>query len=393
MSTTERYREAGPEDIQPMLDLRNQIFPPVTPTQFLSVPGLTAIVATAGQETIGALPLAIREFQLGPGETCRVAFLHAVGTHPAWRGRGVGQRMVAAAKESLRGRVGALFVYRTGGERTDGYAFYQKAGFHDLLFATTSLVKRENFPVALQGFHHTGTPEIIAREEALLNIFHALYGGYGGYWARKPGFYERALQSSYYLSRPHEFSLFQVGAVAYAIVGRRLLPQDSHRRIILEIATLPGHEHEAHSLLTAIDCSTPPDAEIRVPTSTSSPLWPHVRSHIQDESVRSPVLLGCLLDPAARAQRAWRDSGDAPNVTAWTPKGDLSLHYHAGAKRIVTIGLKENALLRLLLRRLDLPSANQIESATLHGAEPGDEALLARALPAFPWVYHGLDYL
>lgn len=390
-------REASAEDVPAMLDLRNQIFPTITAAEFLSVSDLTAIIATSGNEVVGALPLAIREFQIGPGETCQVAFLHAVGTHPARRGQGIGQRMVAAAKESLRGRVEALFVYRTGGERTDGYSFYHKAGFHELLFATTCRLQRRGDPAAASITHHVGAPEISGREQGLLEIFHSFYQGFGGHWARKAGFYARALHSSYYHSRPHEFSLFTVRTagrlIAYAIVGRPLLPQDSHRRVILEIATLPGSEHEISHLLAAIDHAAPPEAEIRFPTSTSSPVWPQIIPHIQEEAVRSPVLLGCLLDPAGRAQRAWRGNQDSTNVTAWTPQGDFPLNRCAGANRTVTIGLKENMLLRLLLRRLDLPSAHQIEAATLHGAEAGDEASLARALPAFPWVYQGLDYL
>lgn len=391
------YREATSEDLSAMLELRNQIFPPVTESQFRSVPGLTAVVACAKGRVVGALPLAIREFQVAPGETSRVAFLHAVGTHPEWRGRGVGKRMVACAKEVLRDRVEALFVYRTGGERTDGYAFYQKSGFHELHFATTYLMKRASSRPATGVIRHVGMEHIIALEENLLGVFQALYSGMGGHWVRSAGFYRLALQSSYYLSRPHEFSMFCIVAqdkiVAYAIVGRPLLPRDAHRQIIIEIATLPGREHETTSLLDAVDYSAPAEAEIRFPTSVSSPLRPHILPYILEEAVRSPVLLGCLLDPAERARRAWKGGPLDFEVTAWTPSADFTIHSPTEANRSVTIGLKNDALLRLLLRRLDLSSACRLEAITLHRSRPGDEVLMAEALPAFPWVYHGLDYL
>ena len=82
-------REAMPEDVDDILQVRNAIFPPLTPEEYLADPTMTCSIAYLDGEPVGAIPLSVRQFRLAPGVVVGAAFENAVGTREDMRSRGI----------------------------------------------------------------------------------------------------------------------------------------------------------------------------------------------------------------------------------------------------------------------------------------------------------------
>ena len=78
-------------------------------------------------------------------------------------------------------------------------------------------------------------------------------------------------------------------------------------------------------------------------------------------------------------------------LTLWTPEFQfVALEGQSGGPD-VTLEMKDDVLTRLLLARLDVPSALREERITAYGADPGLLRQITAALPFCPWIYHHLD--
>ncbi len=106
---------------------------------FAASPDDHVLVATAGDQVIGAVSLHFMPFFHLAGRICRLtAFVVAEGQ----RGRGAGRRLVAAAEDLARAH-GCVRLDVTSGERparAGAHAFYGRMGFERL--ATRYFVKR-----------------------------------------------------------------------------------------------------------------------------------------------------------------------------------------------------------------------------------------------------------
>ena len=167
-----------PDEIDDMLSVRNAIFPPVSREEWLKHPTNTASMAYLEGVPIGAIPLDQRQFLIAPGKPIATAFEHAVGTREDFRSRGVGGRMIEAAREFLAERCECLMVYH-GAERSPGYKFYTKSGHHDLIYMRT--LTWEPSDVQAEDTHAGDRDEIIASQSELLRVFQQAFAEYGGF--------------------------------------------------------------------------------------------------------------------------------------------------------------------------------------------------------------------
>jgi len=127
-----RIYEHVPEELDEVLPFRNVVFGHVSREHWQAM-NCTAIVAREDERLVGFIPLQFREQCLNSGG-------HPGGLRERrWRRpgdarRGVGTQMMDQAAQFMSDRVDALMVVR-GGERSDGYRFYRKAGHGDLMYA------------------------------------------------------------------------------------------------------------------------------------------------------------------------------------------------------------------------------------------------------------------
>ncbi len=63
------------------------------------------------------------------GRGSAILTVEAVQTHPGWRGRGIGARMIAAAIEEARVEDCRLVQLMSNWSRTDAHRFYERLGF------------------------------------------------------------------------------------------------------------------------------------------------------------------------------------------------------------------------------------------------------------------------
>src|SRR5919109_2948665 len=132
MADALQVRELSPDDAEPALRLRNRIFSPIGREHWAQ--NQTAAVAYLGPTLVGVIPFTVREFVIAPEVSIRVAMANAVGVADGHRGRGIGSRMMEAARQFLPGRADAAFVYTGTEAGGPQYRFYRRTGHHDLLY-------------------------------------------------------------------------------------------------------------------------------------------------------------------------------------------------------------------------------------------------------------------
>jgi len=388
-------REATPDDVHDVLKVRNAIFPPVTPQQWLADPDMTCSIAYLDGEPVGAIPLSLREFQVAPGAIIRTAFENAVGTREDMRSRGIGTAVIKQATEFLAGRCDELMVYR-GAERSEGYRFYLKSGHRDLVYLRQMALARpqpREADVAVQGI-----PELCASQAELLACFEATYGRLGGFPRRHEGYWEHQLRSLIYDVLPQE-TLFvrhpaQGALRAYALAGRRL-PEEKYSHIsTMEVAGLTEADIE-QALFGLEDVAARRKLAIHALISTEDPLRPILRRLGYEEHVRSTMIMGQPITPRELFGKVCTDPGvlDDFKIDFWAPFGDGTLHEGPNATHEITLEGKDEAIYRLLNRRLDIRAAVRTEWLTLRNGTEEAVERLAIALPYSPWAYHHLDYI
>jgi len=401
------YREYRPEDAESFLRLHDSVFPRLSSEfwQVWSRGPVTAAVALMDGEVVGAVPFHFRDFRVRPDAVVRVAFEYSVCVREDLRSKGVGSRLMATAKEFLRGRCHAMMVYR-GDEQSPGYRFYARNGHHDLIYLRPWTYEGSSIaPPHMVG--RQSYEEFLAREADALAVFASAYDTYGGYPARHPGYYGPAVNTTQYNEVPLDLTVLHVaGCTAnepslrgYAIVGEEKLRPTLH---LLEIAALGNDLSIALPLLSAF-ASMAGESDEALPASAllpdSSPYVPVLRALGFRQTPRAQsamMVMAYLLDPEGMARTLWRENEAAASMTvmAWTPRRQLVLHRAAeGNGKEIILEMKEDALTRLLFGRLDLRSAVHQERVTAVGAEPSDIEAIAQALPFTPWAYHHLDYI
>lgn len=388
-------REYRSADVHDLLGIRNAIFPPLSVEQWLATePEMTAALAYRGDECVGAIPLEQRDFQVAPGAVIRTAFENAVGTREDMRSKGVGSAMIGAAREFLADRCDMLMVYR-GGERTNGYNFYVKSGHRDLIYLRTATWQPTETETSGAVLDHEA---LYAEEEAVYRTFMATYSGYAGFPPRYVGYWREALSRMIYHVIPQETLYVRYPALgplqAYVIAGQRDGRFGNEALIVDEAAaTSPQAMAQAYLCLGAEALRR--GLKVRDYLSHEHPWSGLYRQLGFEENPRELMMMGQIIRP----QELFRKVCLAPEligdlrVKAWTPTWDCVLSEGTCANREITIEAKDEYLIRLLTRRLNLQAAVETDLVSVHGGTAEAVGRLSQAFPYAPWVYLHLDYL
>jgi predicted N-acetyltransferase YhbS len=396
------YREYQPEDAASFVRLHNAVFPPVTEAywQEFSRQPTTAAVALIDGEVVGTVPFHLRQFQLRPGVVVPVAWEYSVCVREDLRDQGVGSRLMATAHAFFRGRCPVMCVYR-GGERSDGYRYYARAGHHDLLYARSWLWRGPGRPLPAGVAAHPWD-DLLAREAEVLAVYAAAYGACGGYPVRHGGYYEQAVRTPQYAETPLALSALVVHDAAGALNGYAVLgAEGEHGPLqLLEIAVRPEAAAAWQPLLAGFQALT--GQQERVALAQVGSLAPYRGALLAlgfepgSRERSSTMIMAHLVDAEALAQAVWAEAESTAGleVRVFTPARDVCLHSPRGqARRSVLLEMKEETLARLLMGRLDLAAAYAQEIVTSPDADAATIAAIGAALPFTPWAYHYLDFV
>lgn len=389
-------REYEPEDIHDLLGVRNAIFPPLSVEQWRATePVMTASLGYLDGEPVGAIPLEQRDFQVAPGAVIRTAFENAVGTREDTRSKGVGGAMIKAAKEFLADRCDMLMVYR-GGERTNGYNFYTKSGHRDLIYLRSVTWQPQQTEVSGAVL---SLDELYAEEDAVYRTFMATYSGYAGFPPRYVGYWREAMSRMIYDVIPQETLYVRYPATgslqAYVIAGIRTGRYAGDTVIIEEAASATGPQAMVQALLLLGNEAAARGMRVTDYVSNEHP-WRQLYAQLGfEEHLRELMIMGQIIRPQelfCKTCLAPELIGDL-RVKVWTPTLDCVLSEGVNANREITIEAKDEHLIRLLTRRLNLQAAVESDLVSIHGATPDAIGRLSQAFPYAPWVYLHIDYL
>ncbi len=385
---------AWPDEIEQMLSIRNAIFPPVSAADWLKFPSNTASMAFLDDIPIGAIPLDQRPFQVAPGRIIDTAFEHAVGTRADFRSRGVGGAMIDAAREFLAERAEALMVYR-GGERTAGYRFYERSGHRDLIYMrpmTWAPADVEAGDVAVGGLD-----DCLAIQPELLRVFNAAFGDYGGFRPREVGYWEMALNDMIFTVIPQEVIFARYPAdgelPASCIATVRTSQRPDEQISIMEIAGV-SDSAVREALLGVCAEGARRGWPVSTIASVDSPWRMLMREMGFEEGLRATMIMGQPIAPARLFEKVAADLDAVAElkINVWSPDYDDTIWEGDDATREITVEGKELLVNRMLMRRLDIPSAVASDLLTIAGEQGDDRERLAAALPYVPWEYHKIDW-
>ena len=389
------FRQMTEADLAELIRVRNRVFTghPLTPADWND--DETCVLAFEDERMVGAIPLDMREFLITPEVSIRTAFENSVGVVDGMRGKGLGTKMLDCAAEFLRPDCHALFVYR-GGETSAAYRFYKKTGHVDLHFTRNFVLPN---PPALTDSHLV-LEEIrrcLEHEEQLLTIFHDSYRGMAGFPRREPGYWKTALDCHIFQEMVYDDLHFAAlrtteGAPeAYALLAYW---EEKAQITILEMAVSGGREELWEELLREIaHLAKRRGASVILPSSDTLPCLAVLTRLGFRPGPRGRIILAKILRHKDVFDRIWRGGETLQDLklTLWTPEFQfVALEGQSGGPD-VTLEMKDDVLTRLLLARLDVPSALREERITAYGADPGLLRQIAAALPFCPWIYHHLD--
>ncbi len=396
-------REFRPEELETGLNVRNKIFPPITVEDWQSTGPLTASMAFDGDEVVGFIPLAFREFKLAPDITITTAFENAVGTREDYRGRGVGTKMIEAAREFLKGRAQALCVYRED-EFSKGYNFYAKTGHVDLHYVRhfikdVSVGRVHDGVIVSHGRH-----EIEAVQDEFLDVFEETYYNYGGFPPRHLGYWSKALNMTIYKIWPAQFYLLRLiregRLLAYIIAQSRKNTNSSGRKRleVLEMASRGRDEHSIKILLESAGqlCKEEGLDEVDVFMGDFNPFINVLESLGFCQGPRYFQIMALNHDPKGLFDKAWKERFYLPGVEVQvqTPMRNLTLlESHGCEVRNVTLEMKEDTFMRWLMGRIDFRT--RVREGTITVMNGNDSIIddITKAIPLCDWEYHHIDFV
>lgn len=397
-------REMRCDEVAQVVETRNTHFPPIPVEDWYREEKMTAVVALEGDRFVGAIPLAIRKFQIAPGRIITAAYENAVLVIDGMRDRGIGTKMIEAAKKFLVGRCDALMVYR-GHERSLGYNFYAKTGHVDLHYLEEYTVSNPTDWGEIPNVKiTTDEDQFFAMEDEILRVFNSTFGKFGGFPPRGLGYWRKMVNGHIYAVHPTDFTYIwfeKNGQLeGYCICGRRDdSPNNAEYRPlqILEMAVMNNDEFIGLSLLKAVSTLAARQGCAWTMQGNNHPLTPLVKALGGESTPREKMsmIMGQLLTP----EEFGRFLQDRPllndvEISIWTPKRDFVLKSTEKTPRAkVTLGMKEETMIRFLLGRVDLSAALKDERITVTGGNDTVLSELAEAFARHDWVYHHLDYI
>jgi len=394
------YREYRDEDFESFHALHDAVFPPLTAEQmrqWMARPDVTGGVAVRDGEVIGEIPLLIREFVVRPGTTVRVAFECSVCVREDLRGQGIGSGIQDTMKQFLPGRAEVLAVFR-GGERTPGYHYYSKNGLKDTCYFR-SYALGEPGRVATADCDLRDISELIEREAEVLEVFESAFGNCGGYEQRGPGFFEPAFRSIHWMEVQAKFAVYFAedadGLAGYCVVSPERLRSETVR--VMELATRGGDQKVAERLVgSACALAAAKGVGVSVTCQDFSLYWPVYTELGFQPGPRGSMIMATPVDWEALAARVWQPGRglERVQVNIWTPDEEVTIHQPEGKpERTITLEMKHEQAVRLMLSRLDLEDAVAAELVTCLGASVADIAALGECLSYTPWAVQSIDHL
>ena len=387
-------RELRADELELGLNLRNEIFSPITRDEWDNE-HMTASIAFDGDKVIGLVPLALRKFKLASGISIVAAFENAVGTKEGYRSRGVGKAMIDAACGFLRGKADALFVYRAD-ERSRGYNFYAKTGHVDLLS-----VRHFHVDDSIATIHSNvevsyGLDEILKYQFQLLEVFEETYHLYGGFPERHENYWAKAL-SAHISIKPSEFYLFRLSKkgrlCAYILAGVRI---DCDRLQILEMGAC-----EKTNIIILLESAAKHASDrglkgISIKTSDTNPFLEVFTNLNFIPEPRELHVMSLSFDPKSLFNKVWKNRLGLPGVKIKiaTPKNEIIISSGSqGASQVVTLEMKEETFVKWIMGRIDFSA--RIREGTITAINASDDILerIGKAIPLNDWVYHHLDFI
>jgi GNAT superfamily N-acetyltransferase len=342
--------ELEQSEIPEMLKLRNAIFGHISRDHWDAM-NCTAVVATKDGELMGAIPLQFRDYKINGEISIPVVFENAVGVSEKARGTGIGTIMLDHAKDFIKDRVDALFVYR-GGERTPAYRFYRKTHHGDVYFQR--LLRLNNAKCGDNDVTVHEYEKAIEMEPELLRLFHSYYAGYGGHRKREKGYFKEMVASHVY--RESEWKLFVTRKnkkiTGYAVIKPKHVLWEGWN--IYDLAV--SDNTALKKLLDKIALSAKSRNEsVVMPFNPEHKLFKSLIDYGFKEEPDSPYIMVYVLRPHNIFNKLAKGSPllSSLELKAVTPHRDLILNQPKRPKHRATLYLKETQLSRLLCCRLD----------------------------------------
>jgi GNAT superfamily N-acetyltransferase len=381
-----------------VLAFRNANFNEITAEHWAAM-GCTAAVAREGAQLVGFIPLQFREQVLRPGITAPVVYENAVGVHEEMRGQGIGTRMIEWAATALADRVDALMVIR-GGERSDGYRFYRRSGHADLCYARSFELPVEHVwaghdaATDREGIQVLDRARWLAAEPALLALYARRYGRYGGGRQRGPGYWQEILDSHVY--RDQKWWLIALRGTdrlrGYLVASPGMWDKGQH----LYVYEVVGEDDRASAQLIRYARRLSVSGGYRAPyISLANPVGPLLRSmgFLQGDS--SPHVMARVLRPERLFRRLAGGSNllNSLSLTVNTPHRTVAVVDAPDARYAVRMEMKEAYLARLMMCRLDLAAAVEMELVRWDVHDPGVARELCAILAPCDWVQWFTDFV
>jgi GNAT superfamily N-acetyltransferase len=390
-----RIYEYDEREIDELLPFRNAIFGPISRDHWFAMNN-TGVVAREGDELVGFIPLQYREQALNGQVSIPVVYENAVGVAEGRRGQGIGRAMMDEAARFMSDRVDAMMVVR-GGERSDGYRFYRRAGHGDLMYACWYYLEPE---VAWEPVDETGMETVDrgrwrALEPQLLALHERQYGRFGGGRQRGPGYWRTILDSHVYSEHRWWLVTLSDGAgclQGYLVAGQGGWPVPE-RVYVLETV---GRSDDAVERLIRYARRFSVDGQLGVPlVSLANPIRPLLRRMGFAEGESSPHVMARILRPDRIFRRLAEGSDllDTLALTVVTPHRTLQVNDPPGAGHAVCLETKEGMLARLCCCRLDLDAALEVELVRWRQPDAGLRRELAQVFAPCEWVQWFTDFV
>ncbi len=391
--TCREYQKSDSEAVRKLL---NSVFPraPLGKETWkkITAKNFTAPVAEADGKIVGAIPLKMLDFTVAPGHTIRAWIEFRVGVSADFRGMGIGNKLQDCLKNLLKGR-GEMLMIRSARENSGPYQFYSKNGFYDISMPVRYRIENDRQTTITPEVKELSADEFFALENDWNRIFTDCYGDFGGYTKRENNFRRDILELRALFAESHRFfALKEEGKYS----GFLILETGENSGNILECAAAGALQNRLKKLFyAALSAGLP----LVFHVNAESPLKKlldaeNIQPEPRESGSGNPVT-AFVLDLENTGKRIINPLPGQENldVKIWTPESDGFIHRGKSAKETVTLEMKQHTLVKLLTRRIDLPTAITEERITVSGANPETVQLLAEAFKPAPWCYFEIDGL